>query len=100
MRKPFTDHAVERICAPAAVDRALGIYQQLQVPDRSVCLQARRILTRHVYALVDKGERDEQRLTVDALAHLKSVERDHVIKSAHDVPKRNLLKARRPIGIT
>jgi hypothetical protein len=74
----------EEVGAPAAIERALGIYQQLQDPDRSVCLQARKILTRHIYAMVDKGERDEQRLTVGGLAHLKLIERDHPIKSAHE----------------
>jgi len=73
----------EEVSAPAAIERALGIYQQLQDPDRSVCLQARKILTQHIYAMVDKGERDEQRLTVGGLAHLKLIERDHAIKSAH-----------------
>ena len=73
----------EEVCAPAAIERALGIYQQLKDPDRSVCLQARKILTQHIYAMVDRGERDEQRLTVGGLVHLKSIERDHPIKSAH-----------------
>jgi hypothetical protein len=75
---------VEDVCAPAAIERALGIYQQLQDPDRSVCLQARKILTQHIYAMVDKGECDEHRLTVGGLAHLKAIERDHTIKSAYD----------------
>jgi hypothetical protein len=78
---------VEEICAAAAIQRALGIYQQLQNPDRSVCLQARKILTQHIYAMVDMGERDEKRLTVGGLAHLKSIERGRPIKSAHDAPK-------------
>jgi hypothetical protein len=77
---------VEDVCARAAIERALGVYQQLQDPDRSVCLQARKILTQHIYAMVDKGECDEQRLTVGGLAHLKAVERDHRIKSAYDAP--------------
>jgi hypothetical protein len=80
---------VEHICAPAAIERALGIYQQMQDQDRSVCLQARKILTQHIYALVDQGECDEQRLTVGGLTHLKAVERDHAIKSAYGGPTRN-----------
>lgn len=74
----------EEAVAVAAIERAVGIYQQMQQRDRSVILQARRILTRHIYGKVDQGERDEQRLTVSGLAHLKSVERDHAIRSAHD----------------
>ena len=73
---------VETVVAPAAIERALAIYQQLQPRDQSVIVQARKILTQHIFAMVDCGERDEQRLTVGGLAHLKAVERDHAIKSA------------------
>jgi hypothetical protein len=80
---------IEEVGAPAAIERALGIYQQLRDPDRSVCRQARKILTQHIYAMVDKGERDEQRLTVGGLAYLKSIERDHAIKSAQATSSEN-----------
>jgi hypothetical protein len=80
------DDLIEEVFARAAIERALGVYQQLQPLDRSVSLQARKILTQHIYGMVDKGERNEQRLTVGGLTRLKSVERDHAIKSAHDVP--------------
>jgi hypothetical protein len=80
---------VEDVCASAAIERALGIYQQMQTPDRSVCLQARKILTQHIYAMVDKGECDEQRLTVGGLAHLKAVERDHAINQRITPQPRN-----------
>jgi hypothetical protein len=76
-------HSVETVIAPAAIERALTIYQQLQPRDQSVIVQARKILTQHIYGMVDSGERDEQRLTVGGLAHLKAVEREHGIKSAH-----------------
>jgi hypothetical protein len=79
---------VEEIVAPAAIERALLIYQQLQPRDHSVLLQARRILTRHIYGMVDRGACDEQRLTVGGLAHLKAVERDHTIKSAQGAVER------------
>jgi hypothetical protein len=69
---------------PAAIERALSIYQQLQQPDQSVLLQARKILTQHIFGMVDQGECDEQHLTVGGLIHLKAVERDHAIKSALD----------------
>jgi len=74
---------VEKSVAPAAIERALAVYQQLQPRDQSVVGQARKILTQHIYGMVDQGEEDEQRLTVGGLAHLKAVERDHDIKSAH-----------------
>ena len=73
---------IEEIVAPAAIERALGIYQQLRQRDQSVCLQARKILTQHIFGMVDQGEQDEQRLTVGGLIHLKAIERDHAIKSA------------------
>jgi transposase-like protein len=79
--------AVEKVTAPVAIERALSIYQQLQERDQSVLLQARKILTQHIYGLVDQGEGDEQRLTVSGLIHLKAVERDHAIKSAHAGPR-------------
>jgi hypothetical protein len=74
---------VEKTVAPAAIERALSIYQQLQPRDQSVVVQARKILTQHIYGMVDQGEQDEQRLTVGGLAHLRAIERDHDIKSAH-----------------
>lgn len=77
------DDPVEEIVAPAAIERALGIYQQLQPRDQSVIAQARKILTQHIYGMVDKGESNEQRLTVGGLVQLKAVERDHDIRSAH-----------------
>jgi hypothetical protein len=64
---------IEEVVAPAAIERALGIYQQLQQRDQSVLLQARKILTRHIYGMVDQGEHDEQRLTVGGLGRLLSV---------------------------
>jgi hypothetical protein len=73
---------IEEVVAPAAIERALGIYRQLRQRDQSVVLQARKILTQHIFGMVDQGEQDEQRLTVGGLIHLKAIERDHAIKSA------------------
>jgi hypothetical protein len=78
---PITD-PVELVVAPAAIERALEAYEQLQPHDPSVILQARKILTQHIFGMVDQGELDEQRLTVGGLARLKAVERDRGIKSA------------------
>jgi hypothetical protein len=47
---------VEEVVAPAAIERAIGIYQQLQQHDKSVLLQARKILTQHIFGMVDQGE--------------------------------------------
>ncbi len=82
-----TIETVEQVVAPAAIERALSIYRQLQERDWSVVVQARKILTQHVYAMIDQGENDEHRLTVGGLVHLKSVERDHAIRSASDSQK-------------
>src|ERR1700730_10573578 len=79
------DQAAE-ITAPAALERALPSYQQLQQRGQSVLLQARKILTQWIYGMVDKGECDEQRLTVGGLVRLKAHERDHAIKSAQNAP--------------
>jgi hypothetical protein len=70
------------VISPAAIERALSVYQ-MQPRDQSVIVQARKILTQHIYGMLDRGERDEQQLTVGGLAHLKAVERDHGIRSAH-----------------
>jgi hypothetical protein len=74
--------AVEQVIAPAAIERALAVYQQLRERDPSVVLQAGKILTQHIYGMVDLGECDQQRLVVGGLAQLMAVERDHEIKSA------------------
>jgi hypothetical protein len=56
----------------------------------SKCLPAalRERRTQHIYGMVDRGEHDEQRLTVGGLVYLKAVERDHKIKSAQDASVR------------
>ena len=73
--------AVELVVAPAAIARALQLYEQLQPHDPSVILQARKILTQHIFGMVDRGELDEQKLIAGGLAHLKAIERDQGIKS-------------------
>jgi hypothetical protein len=90
---PDDDWMVEEFVAPAAIERALNIYQQFQQRDQSVLLQARKILTQHIFGMVDMGERNEQRLTIGGLAQLKLVERGHAIKSAHDASKKKKRKA-------
>jgi hypothetical protein len=83
---------VETLVAPAAIERALSIYEQLQQRDQSVIVQARKILAQFIFGLVDQGdqgEQDEQRLTVGGLAHLKAIERDHAIKSAYEASEKD-----------
>ena len=88
--------AVELVVAPAAIERALLLYEQLQPHDTSVILQARKILTQHIFGMVDQGELDEQRLIAGGLTHLKAVERDHGIKSAHAAAKKPGKTGHRP----
>jgi hypothetical protein len=78
-----TADSVERVVAPVAIERALSMYQQLRERDQSVVLQARKILTQHIYGMVDQGECNEERLIAGGLAQLDAVERDHEIRSAH-----------------
>src|SRR6478609_2070846 len=73
---------IEEVVAPAAIERALGIYRQLRQRDQSVVLQARKILTQHIFGMVDQGEQDEQRLTVGGLVHLKAIERESSMSKA------------------
>ena len=80
--------AVELVVAPAAIARALQLYEQRQPHDTSVILQARKILTQHIFGMVDQGELDEQKLIAGGLAHLKAIERDRGIKSAHEASKK------------
>src|SRR6266478_6941848 len=84
--------AVELVIAPAAIERALQAYEQLQPHDASVILQARKILTKHIFGMVDQGELDEQKLIAGGLAQLKAVERNHGIKSAHAASKKGVEK--------
>ena len=85
---PLIADPVEVVVAPTAIERALHVYEQLEPRDSSVIRQARKILTRHIYGMVDEGEQEEQRLTVGGLAHLKEVERDHGLKSAYASSKK------------
>jgi hypothetical protein len=88
MKRNVPPVPVELVVAPAAIERALDVYEQLHPRDPSVLLQARKILTQHIFGMVDRGEQDERRLTVGGLAHLKAVERDHEIKSAQAAVKK------------
>ena len=85
---PTLAEPVEVVVAPDAIERALQVYEQLQPHDNSVILQARKILTKHIFGMVDQGEQDEQKLIEGGLAHLKAIERDRGIKSAHEASKK------------
>jgi hypothetical protein len=89
---------IEGTVGPAAIERALSIYEQLQQHDQSVIAQARKILTQHIYGMIDQGEYNEHKLTVGGLARLKAVERDHDIKSAHETVSKSRESAEQQNG--
>ena len=72
MKRYTPPDLVELLAAPAAIERALQVYEQLRPHDRSVLSQARKILTQRVFGMVDRGEQDEERLTVGELRPLES----------------------------
>ena len=74
--QPKVDIA-DPVAVADAIERALAIYRQLHERDQSVVSRARKLLTQHIYQMVDQGERDERRLAVGGLIHLKAVEREH-----------------------
>jgi hypothetical protein len=49
--------SVEQVVAPVAIEQALSIYQELRKRDQSVVLQARKILTQHIYGMVSATRR-------------------------------------------
>jgi hypothetical protein len=70
----MTDH-LQDVIAPSAIERALSIYQQMQECDHVTLTQARKTVTDQVYALINTGETDEQKLVVGALTQLKALDR-------------------------
>jgi hypothetical protein len=87
MKRLVPPAPVEEVVAPAAIERALNVYEQLQHHDLPVRRRARKIVTRRIYGMVDQGEHDERRLTIAGVAHLKEVERD-----AQGAPKKKRKK--------
>jgi hypothetical protein len=67
---------IEEVAAPAAIERAMTIFAQFRERDHGELQQARKALHEFIYGLVAKGETDEQRLVVEGLAHLKTIERE------------------------
>lgn len=64
----------EEVLAPAVIERALSIFESFR--DRKHCeiVQARKVLTPHVFELIEAGQTDEVRLVVSALTYLKAIE--------------------------
>lgn len=69
------DDDVEATIAPAAIERAMGVFEKFKDRDHAELVQARKALTDHIFGQVAAGETDEQKLVVSGLAHLKSLEK-------------------------
>ncbi len=69
------DDNVEASIAPAAIERALGIFEKFRDRGRAELVQARKALTDHIFGQVAAGQTDEQKLVVSGLTHLKSLEK-------------------------
>jgi hypothetical protein len=66
---------IEEIVAPAAIERAMSVFEGLKERDHCELSQARKALRDFVFAQVAKGETDEKRLVVSGLTHLKQLEK-------------------------
>jgi hypothetical protein len=64
----------EQILAPAAIERAMEVYEKFKDRERAELVGARKALREHVFGLIARGETDDQRLVVSGLTHLKSLE--------------------------
>jgi hypothetical protein len=69
------DDNVEASIAPAAIERALGIFEKFKDREHTELVQARKALTDHIFGQVAAGQTDEQKLVVSGLVHPKSLER-------------------------
>ena len=53
---------IEEIVAPAAIERAMSVFEQFKDRDHCEFSQARKVLRDFVFGQVAKGETDEKRL--------------------------------------
>jgi hypothetical protein len=65
---------IEEVLAPAVIERALSIFESFRERNHCEIVQARKVLTPHVFGLIEAGQTDEMRLVVSALTYLKSLE--------------------------
>ncbi|MBV9459730.1 MAG: hypothetical protein JO141_19730 [Bradyrhizobium sp.] len=66
---------LETTVAPAAIERAMTIFEKFAERDHAELVQARKALTEHIFGQVAAGQADEERLVVAGLARLKTIER-------------------------
>ena len=72
---PAMTDPIEEIVAPAAIERAMSVFEQFKDRDHCELSQARKALREYVFGQVAKGETEEKRLVVSGLTHLKRLEK-------------------------
>jgi hypothetical protein len=66
---------LETTIAPAAIERAMSIFEGFKDRNHAALVQARKALTDHIFGQIAAGQTDGQRLVVSGLTYLKSLER-------------------------
>jgi hypothetical protein len=65
---------IEEVLTPAVIERAMSIFENFRERNHCEIVEARKVLTPHVFGLIEDGQTDEMRLVVSALTYLKSLE--------------------------
>jgi hypothetical protein len=65
---------IEDVLAPAVIERAMSVFETFRERNHCEIVQARKVLTPHVFGLIGSGQMDQQRLAVSALTYLKLLE--------------------------
>jgi hypothetical protein len=66
---------LETTIAPAAIERAMSIFEGFKDRNHAALVQARKGLTDHIFGQIAAGQTDGHRLVVSGLTYLKSLER-------------------------
>ena len=66
---------LETIIAPAAIERAMSIFEGFKDRNHAALVQARKELTDHIFGQIAAGQIDGHRLVVSGLTYLKSLEK-------------------------
>jgi hypothetical protein len=66
---------LEATIAPAAIERAMSIFEGFKDRNHAALVQARKALTDHIFGQIAAGQIDGHRLVVSGLTYLKSLEK-------------------------
>jgi hypothetical protein len=66
---------LETTIAPAAIERAMSIFEGFKDRNHAALVQTRKALTDHIFGQIAAGQTDRHRLVVSGLTYLKSLER-------------------------